>query len=146
MLAEDNPGDAHHSRQIRTRQARTREDAEVIDDSLLPEGWTLARVREIEPSAELLDPADHHVVADERPASRDYKVLRASAILSFSGLCLCLVSEPGEPDEWWMGQLDSSDGSIACWSDHGPGDRHPRAVGAGHAQSASTAIRRASSY
>lgn len=107
-------------RQIRARQAWTREDAEVLDDSLLPEGWTLARVREIEPSAELLDPADHHVVADERPASRDYQVLRASAILSFSGLCLCLVSAPGEPDEWWMGQLDSSDGSIVCWSDYGP--------------------------
>jgi hypothetical protein len=23
------------------------------------------------------------------------------------------------PAEWWMGQLDETDGSIACWSPYG---------------------------
>jgi hypothetical protein len=36
----------------------------VIEESALPEGWTLARVRDLEPTAALLDPDEHYVVAD----------------------------------------------------------------------------------
>lgn len=53
--------------------------AHVVDESALPEGWTLARVRAIEPAAELLDPSAHYVVADERPASADYDVLKPTS-------------------------------------------------------------------
>lgn len=88
----------------------------VVDESTLPEGWTLARVRSMEPSAELLDPNAHYVVADQRPTTTEYEVLTATAILSFSGLCLCRVAEPDGTFLWWMGQLDESDGSITCWS------------------------------
>jgi hypothetical protein len=66
--------------------------------------------------AELLDPIAHYVFADDRPASTDYEVLKPTVILSFSGLCLCRVPEPDGTFLWWMGQLDESDGSIACWS------------------------------
>lgn len=90
--------------------------AHVVDESALPEGWTLARVRSMEPKVELLDPSAHYVVADERPAKTDYDVLKPTVILSFSGLCLCQVAEPDGTSLWWMGQLDESDGSIACWS------------------------------
>ena len=92
----------------------------MVRESKLPEGWTLDRVREVEPSAELLDPADHFVVADERPAADGYEVLDPSVILSFSGLCLCLVRAAGSAGGWWMGHLDADDGSIACWGDYGP--------------------------
>ena len=68
------------------------------------------------PNAELLDPDAHYVVADHRPTTTDYEVLRPTVILSFSGLCLCRVSEPDGTSLWWMGQLDDSDGSITCWS------------------------------
>ena len=88
----------------------------VVDESALPDRWTMARVREMEPNAELLDPDAHFVVADERPASTGYEVLKPTVILSFFGLCLCQVPEPDGRSLWWMGQLDESDGSIACWS------------------------------
>jgi hypothetical protein len=35
----------------------------VVDESVLPVGWTLARVRSMVPNAELLDPDTHFVVA-----------------------------------------------------------------------------------
>lgn len=92
---------------------------QVIDESLLPGGWTLSRVRSLEPSAELLDPNTHYVVADQRPTSTNLDVLMPTAILSFSGLCLCLVHEDDGEPEWWMGQLEESDGSIVCWSSYG---------------------------
>lgn len=88
----------------------------VVDDSALPDGWTMARVLSMEPNAELLDPDTHYVVADQRPTTTDYEVLRPTAILSFSGLCLCRVPEADGTSLWWMGQLDDSDGSITCWS------------------------------
>ena len=72
-------------------------------------------MREMEPSAELLDPSAHYVVW-QRDKESSYEDLRASVILSFGGLCLCLVAETSGPGLWWMGQLDPSDGSIACWS------------------------------
>jgi hypothetical protein len=88
----------------------------VVDESVLPDGWTLARVRSMEPHAELLDPHAHHVVADQRPTRTELEVLTPSAILSFSGLCLCRVPDDDGTSWWWMGQLDESDGSIVCWS------------------------------
>lgn len=91
----------------------------VASESALPEGWTLARAREIEASAELLDPADHFVVVRGHPGAGDYDVLDPSVIVNFSGLCLCLVQSPWSPAEWWMGELDAEDGSIACWSAYG---------------------------
>jgi len=93
-----------------------RQTEPVVDESALPPGWTLARVRELEPNAELLDPTDHYVVADQRPSQADFEVLRPTVILSFAGLCLCLVPEDDDTAWWWMGQLDVGDGSIACWS------------------------------
>ncbi|HZL04379.1 MAG TPA: hypothetical protein VFE45_02980 [Coriobacteriia bacterium] len=48
------------------------------------------------------------------------ELLNPSVILSFSGLCLCLVRPQGSAVGWWMGQLDADDGSIACWGDYGP--------------------------
>lgn len=87
----------------------------VVDESALPPGWSLARVREMEPGAELLDPSQHYVVWQRHDRS-DYEELEASVVLSFGGLCLCLVTEPDGTGLWWMGQLDESDGSIACWS------------------------------
>ena len=88
----------------------------MVDESLLPPGWTLARVHALEPNAVLLDPSAHFVVADQRPSQTEYEVLRPTVILSFSGLCLCLVPETDNTAWWWMGQLDPADGSIACWS------------------------------
>lgn len=91
----------------------------VVDESLLPDGWTLERVRTIEPSVELLDPSAHYVAADQRPTLTNLDELAPIVILCFSGLCLCLVQEDSNEPEWWMGQLDESDGSIVCWSSYG---------------------------
>jgi hypothetical protein len=100
----------------------------VVDESVLPAGWTVARVREMEPSAELLYPAEHCVVADQRPHEPDYEVLEPSVIISFAGLCLCLVPEGDDGALWWMGQMDPSDGSIACWSPYAEGDDLEHAI------------------
>ncbi len=70
----------------------------------------------IEPSAELLDPSVHYVVADQSPTMTELEVLSPTVILSFVGLCLCLVPADDGTSWWWMGQLDKSDGSIVCWS------------------------------
>lgn len=88
----------------------------MIDNPILPPGWTMDRVRELEPGAVALDPAEHFVVADQRPSVDEYEELQPETILSFAGLCLCLVREAGGAGYWWMGDLDESDGSIACWS------------------------------
>ena len=88
----------------------------MINESALPDGWTLDRVRSMEPSAELLDPSAHYVAADQRPTVTELEVLSPSVILSFAGLCLCLVPDDDGASWWWMGQLDGSDGSIVCWS------------------------------
>jgi hypothetical protein len=88
----------------------------VTDESVLGVGWTIERVRELEPSALLLDPAEHYVVHQSSVNQAAYEELRPAAILSFSGLCL--VREVGSTD-WWMGELDETDGSIACWAAYG---------------------------
>jgi len=88
----------------------------VVDESVLPDGWTLARMRSMEPNAELVDPDDLHVVADQRPTKAELEALTPPVILSFSGLSLCRVQEDDGTSWWWMGQLNESDGSIVCWS------------------------------
>lgn len=81
----------------------------------LPDGWTVDRVRVLEPRVELLNPADHDIfVADGNDREQ---LPPATCILSFEGLCLVRVE--GD-DDWWMGDLDESDGSIVCWSPYGP--------------------------
>jgi hypothetical protein len=40
-------------------------------------------------------------------------------ILSFSGLCLCLVPESRGSWERWMGEMVAAGGSIVCWSTYG---------------------------
>lgn len=74
------------------------------------------RVRALEPGATWLSPEGRYVVADPRPGADNYEELKPETILSFGGLCLCLVREPDGVGYWWMGQLDESDGSIVCWS------------------------------
>jgi hypothetical protein len=98
------------------RPAGLRDNCGVIDESALPDGWTLVRVRAMEPSAELLDPSAHYVVADQSPMTTELEVLSPSVIVCFSGLCLCLVPDDDGSSWWWMGQLDPADGSITCWS------------------------------
>lgn len=73
----------------------------------------------MEPSAELLDPDAHFVAADERPVGSELEALHPTVILGFSGLCLCLVPETDGSLQWWMGNIDASDGSIVCWSTYG---------------------------
>ena len=80
----------------------------------LPDGWDLKRIQALEPSAELLDVAAHAIFVGD---GQDYEELpRATCIISFGGLCLVRVE--GDED-WWMGQLDESDGSIVCWNPYG---------------------------
>jgi hypothetical protein len=59
---------------------------------------------------------DRLVVLDNTPASDDYVVLTPTAILDCGDLCLVRVSDTGD---WYMGQLDESDGSIICWACYG---------------------------
>jgi hypothetical protein len=83
-----------------TYSAPVEDNAVVIDESALPQGWTLARVRELEPSAELLDPDAHFVVSDERPVGIEYEVLLPTVILSFTGLCPCGVPDIEGTAQW----------------------------------------------
>jgi transposase len=82
-------------------------------ESKLPERWTLGRVREIEPRAELLDPSEHRVRMVE--TVDQYHELGPEVILRFNGNCL--IREPGDP-EWAMGQI-APDGTITCWGYYG---------------------------
>lgn len=88
----------------------------MLDGSALPAGWTLERVRSMEPHAALLDPAEHYVAVAELPDA-DCQVIHPTVILGFSGPCLCLAAVDGSAD-WWMGQLDPLDGSIVCWASY----------------------------
>jgi hypothetical protein len=102
----------------------------MVLQSALPKRWTLDRVGEIEPSTELLDPADHFVGTGLRPAAGNSEVLHCLARLAFE-LCPCLVRASESPVEWWIGRLDTDDLSIACWADYGSdlGEAsHPRAL------------------
>jgi hypothetical protein len=82
-------------------------------ESKLPEGWTLVRVRDIEPRADFLDPSEHRVRMVE--TFDQYHELSPEVILRFNGLCL--LREPGDP-EWAMGEL-APDGTITCWAYYG---------------------------
>jgi hypothetical protein len=80
----------------------------------LPEGWDLARLRRLEPSAELLSPAEHYTVWVDK--NFVYQELHPDVIISFAGQCLLRSS--GDPS-WWMGEVDKTDGSIVCWGQYG---------------------------
>lgn len=80
----------------------------------LPDGWTLARVRAIEPGTVVLDPAGHHVVA-ERGVGDRVPLPPAEHLLAIGDLRLVRVE--GDP-EWWMGDV-ADDGTIVCWGSHG---------------------------
>lgn len=73
----------------------------------------------MEPRAEQLDPSCHNIFVSD---GDDYEQLpAATCILSFTGLCLVRVE--GD-DNWWMGDLDESDGSIVCWNPYGSDLEH----------------------
>jgi hypothetical protein len=76
----------------------------------------LSRIRSIEPSAELLDPAGYDVVADVSLAATDRAPLRPTLILGFGGLSLCCAPDADGTDWWWTGCLDGAGKSITCWS------------------------------
>ena len=80
----------------------------------LPEGWDLARIRRLEPSAELLNPAEHYTVWVDKNSV--YQELQPDVIISFAGQCL--LRSFGDPS-WWMGEVDKTDGSIVCWGQYG---------------------------
>ena len=73
-------------------------------------------VREVERNADALAVGNHHVVAEPRPGEANFEELHPDCILSFGGLCLCPFRDPEGTGNWWMGQLDASDGSNICWS------------------------------
>ncbi len=81
----------------------------------LSDGWDIVRATSIEPSAEMLDPKRHSVFT-EVGSRRDLEQLEADCILSFSGHCLVKVAPDGD---WYMGNLDTTDGSIVCWGSYG---------------------------
>jgi hypothetical protein len=80
----------------------------------LPAGWTIERVRAEsgDDEAELLS-LERFVVC-ELFGLTDYCVLQPEVIISFHGLCLVK-----EEEDWYMGQLDETDGSIICWATYG---------------------------
>jgi hypothetical protein len=79
----------------------------------LPEGWDLDRLRRLDPTVQLLKPADHHVVWVHK--NSDYQELQPEVIISFGGQCLLRAA--GDPS-WWMGQIDEN-GSIVCSGQYG---------------------------
>lgn len=79
----------------------------------LPPGWSLERIRTIEPQSEMLDVSSHDVFVLE---GQDLQAVDARCIISFAGLCLV---NPRDQEVWLMGELDTSDGSIVCWAEYG---------------------------
>jgi hypothetical protein len=80
----------------------------------LPPGWTLERLHERLPSAQVLDPTSHYLVADD--ATGGYMELAVAVLVQTDDTDrpLCLALEAGT-DDWFMGMLDPSDGSVVCW-------------------------------
>ena len=82
-------------------------------ERLLPEGWTLARLRDEVPLSwpELLPPSTHVVdLLSDPPVP-----ISATIVIDFAGLYLVLDKDRGQ---WWMGQ-QGADGSIGCWGLYG---------------------------
>ena len=80
----------------------------------LPDGWTIERIRALSgvPRAAALS-VDRLVVLEE-PGKPDYLRLWPDVILVFGELCLARAG-----GDWHLGDI-GSDGSIICWSAHGP--------------------------
>ncbi|HVF05503.1 MAG TPA: hypothetical protein VNA20_11745 [Frankiaceae bacterium] len=91
----------------------------------LPDGWSLARVREYEPDAVLLDPAAHYVVV---PENGDWRPVTPTAIVNVLDLCLCLLPRDERDAAWWMGRLDRTDGHIELWGVYGDLESAVRAL------------------
>jgi hypothetical protein len=89
----------------------------VIDESALPRDWTLERVRSVQPTAVLLDPAEHLVVY-ESGIARELRELQPAVIIGVGDFAVVRAAGTGD---WWTGQLDHSDGSITCWATYGDG-------------------------
>ncbi|MCU1602109.1 MAG: hypothetical protein JWO22_2818, partial [Frankiales bacterium] len=53
----------------------------VTDESTLPAGWTLERVRGLEPATKMLYPSAHFVVSSHTGQEPEYEVLEPTAIL-----------------------------------------------------------------
>ncbi|QES51767.1 hypothetical protein DEJ50_31860 [Streptomyces venezuelae] len=85
----------------------------TISSPLLPDGWSLERLRAVSgvPSAVPLS-LDRVVVEDS--GQGEATPLRPDAVLAFHDLCL--VREDGD---WYMGHLHE-DGSVSCWASYGP--------------------------
>ena len=79
----------------------------------LPPGWDLQRIRAMEPLSELLIASEHHVYYQQ---GQELETLKPACIISFSGLCLV---RPIDEADWYMGDLDTTDGSIVCWASYG---------------------------
>lgn len=85
----------------------------------LPDGWTLARVREVSqcPTAETR-PADTPVALETYPYGNNTQALRvsvaANVIIDFAGLFLV---QPAGEAEWYMGQ--EHNGEVVCWASYG---------------------------
>ena len=77
-------------------------------ESRLPNGWSVARIRDLEPHAELLDPTAHEVLMHHTKA--DTERLNADLVLYIGGQVL--VRELGYPG-WLIGGVHP-DGSIWC--------------------------------
>ncbi|GHF60466.1 hypothetical protein GCM10010218_47380 [Streptomyces mashuensis] len=82
-------------------------------EELLPDGWTIERVREVSGDGSAVPvpvPVGARLVVADEPGGDDYVLLRPDVILAFHGLCL--VRHEGE---WYMGHFED-DGSVICWS------------------------------
>ena len=86
----------------------------------LPEGWTLARVREVSQSAtvEVLSttvPVVMHPYRHGNDVEAEPERLTPEVILSFGGLVLV---KPRDEHDWYMGQVHGTE--IVCWASYGP--------------------------
>lgn len=73
----------------------------------------LRRAQEFDPSAAILTSANYHVMDVTGLAPRD---IEAELIIKFENGYL--IRSVGDL-EWWMGQLEPTDGSIRCWGQYG---------------------------
>lgn len=91
-----------------------------MDESVLPEGWTLARIREVSqsPAAELW-PTTVRVFLETYPPGESASPVRTriepESIIRFE--YMVLVRGVDDPD-WYMGQVH--DGDVDCWGSYGP--------------------------
>jgi hypothetical protein len=81
-------------------------------EALLPTGWTMNLIHELDSQAKLLDPVAYPVALID---GDDEIAIPCSLILDFGVLKLALDSSRGS---WLMGQIND-EGTIMCWGDYG---------------------------